>query len=55
MQEEKKEKKEPELDTTLFYIDNAYDLMDSPPFQPGEFLEFKASVGWVKGRRPILG
>ncbi len=45
---QEEEKKEPELDTSLFYIENAYEMVNEPPFLPGESLSFKASIGWVK-------
>lgn len=50
-EEEQKE----EIDTTLYYIANNYETLAKPPFKPGELLEFKASIGWVKAAEATFG
>ena len=50
-EEEEKE----EIDTTLYYIANNYETLSTPPYRPGELLEFKASIGWIKAAEATFG
>ena len=44
-----------ELDTSLYHIANDYPIVEAPPFMPGESLDFKARIGWVKAAEANFG
>lgn len=49
------QKVEEPIDTSIYHIVNDYELLKEAPFQPGEQIELKASIGWVKGAEATIG